>query len=87
MPYFILSFRPTEDGITNMEAYTDAKVAGEVENPDSCNIAYGSLCPMSLFSYFSDNNDNNLQTNLQSTTYDHYSNLFQRSNAYEDSLE
>lgn len=37
-----------------MQEYLDAQQTGEVDHPESCNIAYGNVCPVSIFNYFNE---------------------------------
>ncbi|KAK4329108.1 hypothetical protein Pmani_000519 [Petrolisthes manimaculis] len=47
-----LVFSPRQDGSDFMKEYLDAQQTGEVEHSETCTIAYGNDCPVSIFNYF-----------------------------------
>ncbi|KAK3866502.1 hypothetical protein Pcinc_027970 [Petrolisthes cinctipes] len=47
-----LVFSPRQDGSDLMQEYLDAQQTGEVEHSETCTIAYGNDCPVSIFNYF-----------------------------------
>ncbi|KAK4298913.1 hypothetical protein Pmani_028771 [Petrolisthes manimaculis] len=56
-------FSPRKDNDNNnnniLKEYLEAQLAGEVDNPESCHIAYGNECPVTLINDYYNNINNN----------------------------